>query len=181
MVQGICASPWRAGRAGLWSRGNTHLWFCALQPAGEEAGVRGLGRPEVAVSAVPGLGPHPWPVHSWSSAIHELSCCSSPTSKMMSVRSFTWWGGRGWLCGIPGVCPYSPRGGKLGRSPLAQRCRGCQASRGVCTAGPPGCWSRLLVAWALNSRKPRRTLRVCPCWPFAHPGLFFCLPRGLAW
>ena len=52
--------------------------------------------------------PHPWPVHSQSSAIHEFNCCSSPTSKMMSVRSFTWWGGRERLYGILRGCGIAP-------------------------------------------------------------------------
>lgn len=71
------------------------LQVCALQPA--EKGGEGVG---LRVWEEQGwcqklrwegsLAPHPWPVHFRSSAIHEFSCCSSPTSKMMSVRSFTW-------------------------------------------------------------------------------------------
>lgn len=111
-------------------------------------------QPSCATGRALGPSPHPWPVHSWSSAIHEFSCCSSPTSKMMSVRSFTWWGGRVQPCGTPEVCA-GPLGVERCHSPSAQRCTGCRASRGACTAGPPGCWSKRLVAWALNSRRPR--------------------------
>lgn len=72
------------------------LWVGALQPAGEEAGVKALCRSglEGKRRKEQSRAPHPWPVHSRSSAVHEFSCCSSPTSKMMSVLSFTWWGGR---------------------------------------------------------------------------------------
>lgn len=92
LVQGICASPGRAGRARLRSGGNLQLRVYALQPA-EKAGVTGLGRAGLVLKLrwEGSLVPHPWPVHFRSSAIHEFSCCSSPTSKMMSVRSFTWW------------------------------------------------------------------------------------------
>lgn len=33
------------------------LWVCVLQSAGEESGVKDLGRSEVAVKAAPGGGP----------------------------------------------------------------------------------------------------------------------------
>lgn len=85
-------------------------------------------------------------------------------------------GGRERPGGIPGAWTCSPTGAKLGHSPSAQRCRGCPASRGVCTAGPPGCWSRLLAAWALNSRKPSGALEACPCWPFATQACFSVSP-----
>lgn len=85
------------------------LRVCALQPA-EKGGVKGLGRAGL-VSKLRWEGslvPHPWPVHFRSSAIHEFSCCSSPTSKMMSVRSFTWWkkGAAVWV--RERVCMCSP-------------------------------------------------------------------------
>lgn len=84
-----------------------HLRVCALQPA-KEAEVRIWGdqgsRKSCAKGVGPyGPGPHPWPVHSRSSAIQEFSCCSSPTSKMMSVRSFTWQGRRECCMGASGV------------------------------------------------------------------------------
>lgn len=86
------------------------LWVCALQPA-EEAEVRiwiDQGSRERSGVGPYSLGPHPWPVHSRSSAIQEFSCCSSPTSKMMSVRSFTWQGEREWLCGCLGCVGVTP-------------------------------------------------------------------------
>lgn len=134
----------------------------------------GSGKSRFGVKAEMGsLAPHPWPVYFRSSAIHEFSCCSSPTSKMMSVRSFT--------CGEEGAavwglepCVRVPRRGKLRHSPSARRCRGCRASQGVCIAGPPGGWSRLLVAWAWNSRKPRGYSGLSLTAPCPPRPLFFC-------
>lgn len=71
-----------------------------------------------------------------------------------------------------------PRVWELRHSPSAQRCRGCRASRGMCIAGPPGGWSRLLVAWALNSRKPRGwLLRLVPDGPLPSQASVFLLSR----
>lgn len=70
---------------------------------------------------------------------------------------------------VPGV--------ESAHSPSAQRCRGCRASRGGCTAGPPGGWSTLLAAWALNSRKRARVTQAC-LWPLAHPGPCFSVEQA---
>lgn len=120
-----------------------------------------------------GLGPHPSPVHSWSSAIHEFSCCSSPTSKMMSVRSFTWWGGRVWLCGTPAVCMCDPR---VWKAVTHFQHEGVEIVGHLEACAPPD----LLDAGAGCLELGLGTLgdqggavKARPCWPFAPPGLCF--------
>lgn len=88
---------------------------------------------------------------------------------------------KGVLYGCLGCAGVTP-GGKSCHSPSGQRYRGCLASRGVCIAGPPGYWSRLLVAWALNSRRPRWGMRLVPDGPSpTQASVFLQSPQGLSW